>query len=427
MKSLLFNGVVFCLETAARVLLALNKPKIIAVTGSVGKTSTKLATAQVLSSKYLVLAQKGSYNSETGVPLSLFELESPSPAWNPFAWVWIFLRIAWKLVTPYPYQIVVQEIGADKPGDIKRILRYITPEIGVVTAVHSVHTELFGSLENIFKEKSLVALKSKRAVINGDDTLLRERLLSHLTIPTTTYGIEKDASWKPSGIERNEIGELTMVFGDTVVQTHMVARHGLYALLAAGAVGEIFGIEKMEIYKQLSVVQPASGRMRVLEGKNGSTLLDDSYNASPGAVVRALETLREFPGLRKIAVLGSMNELGEMVREGHERVGDAVAQEGVDLLVTIGENANTYLAASAMRGGLLAESCVKTKSPAEAGKYVARILRQGDVVLVKGSQNGVFSEEALALMLKNSGDRKNLVRQSSSWMAVKRKQFKDIA
>ncbi|MDP4008851.1 MAG: Mur ligase family protein, partial [bacterium] len=279
MKSLLFNGVVSCLETAARALLALKKPKIIAVTGSVGKTSTKLVIAHVLSGKYSVLAHKGSYNTEIGVPLSLFELEAPSPIWNPLAWVWIFLRIAWKLITPYPYQIVVQEIGADKPGDIERILRYIAPEIGVVTAVHPVHTELFGSLENIFKEKSLVALKSKRAVINGDDALLRERLLSHLTIPVTTYGIEKDASWKPSSVERNKTGELTMVFGDTAVETHIVAHHGLYALLAAGAVGEIFGIEKREIYKQLSAVYPAPGRMRVLEGKNGSTLLDDSYNA----------------------------------------------------------------------------------------------------------------------------------------------------
>ncbi|MDP4009083.1 MAG: hypothetical protein Q8P71_01520, partial [bacterium] len=93
----------------------------------------------------------------------------------------------------------------------------------------------------------------------------------------------------------------------------------------------------------------------------------------------------------------------------------------------IGENANAYLVASAIRGGLLAESCVKTSSPAEAGRYVARILRQGDVVLVKGSQNGVFSEEALVLMLKHPSDRKNLVRQSSSWMVIKRRQFGDIA
>jgi UDP-N-acetylmuramoyl-tripeptide--D-alanyl-D-alanine ligase len=174
----------------------------------------------------------------------------------------------------------------------------------------------------------------------------------------------------------------------------------------------------------LAAIRPVNGRMHALPGINGSTIVDDTYNSSPEAVVAAMEALAKAPVTgRRIALLGSMNELGPDSPRYHEAAGAAAA--GVDLLITVGADANTHLGPAAVRAGLDPSRCHAADSPYTAGDYLATILGPGDVLLAKGSQNGVFCEEALKVLLADPADAAHLVRQSPGWLRLKARQFPD--
>jgi len=163
--------------------------------------------------------------------------------------------------------------------------------------------------------------------------------------------------------------------------------------------------------------------MQLLKGLSDTTIIDDTYNASPDAVKGAIETLYRYKGIRKIALLGNMNELGAISAENHTAIGALCVPSQLALVVTLGPDANEFLAAAAEKNGC---KVARTKSPIEAGKVILEVLEAGDVVLAKGSQNGVFAEEAVKLLLDNKADTAKLVRQSKAWIAKKRSQFKEI-
>jgi UDP-N-acetylmuramoyl-tripeptide--D-alanyl-D-alanine ligase len=167
---------------------------------------------------------------------------------------------------------------------------------------------------------------------------------------------------------------------------------------------------------------PVAGRMAVFEGQHGAMIIDDTYNASPRSAEAAITMMAELPG-RKILVLGSMNELGDISAAEHRQVGVAAAALKPAWVVTIGEQANRYTAAGAVEHGLATSKIRSFDSPYEAGKFLHEIVKKGDVVLAKGSQNGVFAEEALANILAHAEDRSRLVRQDAVWQRRKREQF----
>ncbi len=418
------RGIETILAWQVKRLIKRHNPKIVAVTGSVGKTSTKSAIAHVLSSEYSVLAHDGNYNSAVGLPLAIFEEETPSWLLNPVSWIIIFVRNELRIWGNSTHDAWVLEMGAERKGEIANFLTYIKPDIGVVTAVKGVHMEegQFTSVEEILAEKWQVAKVSRQAVINAEDKLLKEKVteLRH----ATTYGLEHgDSHWSdlvttPAGLK----GTLIVGKKKLKIQTGLIGKHSLYAATAAAAVADLLAVDPENIAKAIGGLQPVSGRMNPLPGRHGSLILDDSYNSSPDTALAALETLYQLPKSgRKIAILGSMNELGSSSTKGHEAVGKAAAN--VDLLITIGNQAKQFLAPAAHMAGLKNDHIRSFDDPYKAGEFVLANLKKGDQVLVKGSQNGVFSEEAAKLLLARRDDRGKLVRQSSDWLRRKQRAF----
>ena len=421
MRRLLRHLILKRVERYTVRLIRKHQPLIIGVTGSVGKTSTKLAIAHILSAQYTVQVHQGNYNTDFGLPLSLFDLDPPQQSTDIRGWWQILKTMKATVAQEYPYDAVVLELGADQPNDIGKFMRYLTPDIGVVTAVAKVHYEAFASIDDILEEKWKLAGGSRAVIYNHDDKRLRAQAqqLQH----ATGYGLmETDVYSQLHGFNEEKGWQATLHIDGTAVDIEfpVLGQQSVYALTAAVAVAYQLGIDMQTCQERLKDWEQPSGRMRLLRGKYGSSIIDDSYNASPYATVAALDALYRFRG-RKIAVLGSMNELGDYEVDGHRMVGKHAAD--MDMLVTIGTAANTHLVPAALEAGLPPSSVHECNTPYEAGDYLAAQLQGGDVVLVKGSQGGVFAEEAIKPILADSSDEAKLVRQSESWLQAKAKQF----
>ncbi len=403
------------IEFQAKRLIASKHLTVVAVAGSVGKTSTKQAIATVLRQKYRVLVHRGNYNDTMSVPLAVFNLQVPNPIWNPFGWIAVMLLMEYTIWRRYAYEVVVLELGTDHPGELPHFMTYLKPDISVVTAVAPEHMENFADLAAVAAEELAVAKGSKKLVINTDSIAAKyqkQYLAGHEA--TITYGEAGVVHWKPGdhlALGKDTIKVLPQVLGD----------HSRQALLSAATVARELGLSPGEIMAGVDAVRPVAGRMNPLPGINGSFIIDDTYNSSPEAAVAALEVLSQSKTGRHIAILGSMNELGADSPQYHQAVGTAAA--GVDLLVTIGDLANSNLGPAALVAGLDPTKWVPADSPYAAGKHVALIVKTGDVVLAKGSQNGVFAEEAVKLLLADPADAAKLVRQSTAWARTKAAQF----
>lgn len=412
------------LEWRVKRLIKKHQLKVVAITGSVGKTTGKLAIASVLRQKYRVQAHPGNFNSEIGLPMSIFEMDIPKDLNNPAKWAQVLIKIDKKLRKPFPYDVLVLEMGADNPGDIMKFMRYVTPDIGIVNAIAPAHVEQFGSVDAIAEEKMSLARGSRAVWLNAEDERVMKEAES-LGQPIQTYGVDK-GNVHFEGIVRGPkltySGRLQLQGGEILVNSNFIARHILGLLALAGAVGEELGLTEEQIKRGIEEYAPAAGRMQVLEGVDGSTIIDDTYNSSPKATIAAIKTLIDLPG-RHIAILGNMNELGSMTEQAHRDVGHAAAK--VDELVTIGQNAGRYMVAGAIENGLSSRRVHQCESPYQAGELVKALVKKGDVVLAKGSQNGVFAEEAVAKLLANQSDRSKLVRQGEDWQEKKRVQFRD--
>ena len=413
------------LEAKARKLLEKNKPKIIAVTGSVGKTSTKIAIATVLSEKYKVLAHYGSYNTPIALPLAMFDMHLPLQLRNPLSWFKVLRAMDKKLAEPYPYQVLVLELGADAPGDIEYFKKYLHPDICVVTAVSEEHMLTFGTLDAIAKEELVVTHFSDLSIINRDDIASEFTKYVPENINIDTYGTSGIAEYHFL-TESYEPGKgftgkfVSPEFKEQKATLQLVGEHNVRAAIAAGAVGAKMGLTAAEVVAGMQKIQPVNGRMHLLRGMNNTTIIDDTYNASPLAVIAALQTLYVFPAKQRIAILGSMNELGSYSQTAHERVGGACDPALLDWVITVGDEARRYLAPAAEKRGCRVRSF---DSPYDAGASVHQLMEQGAVILAKGSQNRVFTEEAIKILLHSTDEEQYLVRQTPDWLAIKQQQF----
>lgn len=414
--------IVLCklLEAQATRLRQKYSFKVIAVAGSMGKTSTKLAIAQTLTfAGYTVRYQEGNYNDRLTVPLVLFDQSLPA-LFNIFAWVRILLNNERTIKNGYPYDVAVLELGTDAPGQIEEFA-YLAPDIAVVTGVAAEHMEFFGTLDAVAKEELTVIDYAKKSLINTDDVAAR-----YLVGRTYTgYGLLiKDCGYYAATKRESITGQLLEYFkeGKAIGKTEIayIGSQGRKIVLASIAVADMLGVSAAEISKAISQLKPFAGRMQILDGLKNSVIIDDTYNATPAAVEAALSVLQQTKASKRIAVLGSMNELGAFSAEAHRTIGSSIDPGKVDLVVTIGQEAMDYLAPAAKERGCIVMSFL---NPHDAGVYVKKQLVENSVVLFKGSQNGVFSEEAIKPVLKNKADSKKLVRQSKLWMNKKRQQF----
>lgn len=403
-------------------------PKLVVVTGSVGKTSTKTAIATVLAEKLRVSAQENNHNTDLSVPLSILGVTYPEDVHSLKAWWRVLRAMDVRIKEPTGVDVIVQELGTDTPGDIAHFRKYLKPDIAVVTAVSDEHMEFFKTIDAVAQEELSVAGFSQMSIINRDDIDGAYAKYAQTT-NLYTYGIDPKAEYhleiQPASPLDGRIGKLiTSEWGDVPVTLQLVGDHSLKAAVAAACVAAKMGLSAHETAIGMSKIRAVKGRMRVLRGVNDSILIDDTYNASPLAVAAALQTLYAVDTPQRIAILGSMNELGETSQQAHATVGALCTPNKLEWLVTIGEQAEQYLAPAAVKNGCQVRSF---RSPYEAGGFVNSVLREKGVVLAKGSQNGVFAEEALKVLIRNGEDEDQLVRQTEAWMLKKQEQFSAFA
>lgn len=399
--------------------------KLVVVAGSVGKTSTKISVATMLAQKYRVRLHEGNHNTPMSVPLAILGVPYPDNVRSFFAWHDAVKAAREKILAPAEVDVIVQEIGADRPGDIAAFGRYLKPHIGVVTAVTPEHMEFFKTIDAVAKEELSTANFSQLALINRDD--VDGHYAEFLTNPNIdTYGTSASAEYhfeqQDFSIEQGHVGTFVgpEVQSPISATVKVLGDHNLRPAIAAAAVGMKLGLSADEIKTGLEKIRPIPGRMNLLRGLDGSTIIDDTYNSSPAAAVSAVQTLYSLEATQRIVIMGSMNELGEASAAEHEKLGALFNPDMVEWVITIGQDAAKYLAPAARSKGCQVKSF---QNAIQAGAFAHSVLKPGSLVLAKGSQGDVYCEEAVKILLHDQADINKLVRQSPAWMATKEAYF----
>lgn len=402
--------------------------KLVVVAGSVGKTSTKIAMGTVLNEKFRIRMHSGNHNSEISAPLAMLGVEFPDDIRSLTQWLAIFRAIRRRIKQPTDVDVIIQELGTDAIGQIPQFGTYLIPDIAVITSVAPEHMEFFKTLDAVAAEELAAANFSKYALINRDDIpgayaadITNSNLNTYGTTEAAEYRFISDDYTFQDGFTGSFIAPEWPVPVSTTL--HVVGEHSIRAAVAAGAVGVKLGMSDAEITRGMAKIQPVNGRMNMLRGVNGSIIIDDSYNSSPIAVASALRALYQMNVPQRIAVLGSMNELGEISQAEHEAVGKLCDPIGLAYVVTVGEDAEKYLAPVAKAHGC---QVVSFKGAIDAGGFVHRVLERGGAVLFKGSEGKIFLEEGIKVVLHSTEEEEKLVRQSPSWLEKKRKFFESL-
>ncbi len=400
--------------------------KLIAVVGSVGKTSTKRALADLLVQRYRVRMQEGNHNSELSVPLAILGIDFPRDLKNPFSWLGVFRAARLRIKQPTDTDVIIQELGTDHPGDIEAFGKYLIPDIALVTAITPEHMEFFGSIEAVAQEEMSVTNFSKLVLINRDD--VDARFAAFETNPNfSTYGTTGAAEYR---FEQQSFDPSVGYTGSIIAAAHepfaatikVIGEHSLRPIMGAVAAGMMMGLTPDDITKGLALIQPVPGRMNVLRGIQGTTIIDDTYNSSPAAAAAALQTLYSLDTdsvPQRIVVLGDMRELGATSRMEHEKLGALCDPNLLSWVVTVGPDMEQYLAPIARQRGCQVHVA---RNAIEAGEFVRSVTEDGAAILVKGSQNTIFLEECVKVLCDMTED-SQLVRQSPEWTKTKNAYF----
>jgi UDP-N-acetylmuramoyl-tripeptide--D-alanyl-D-alanine ligase len=356
------------LQDVAREVRRRSGARVVAITGSAGKTTTKEIAAEFLAARYRVFRNKGNLNNHIGLPISLLELAS-----RP--------------------DIAVVELGMNHPGEIRTLVGIAEPEVRVWTNVGDAHLGFFESPDAIADAKAEILEQARPAdvlVANADDPRVMSRA-GRFAGRLVTFGTSAAAAVRAVGVELRGLEGTTARVetpaGEAVLSTPLLGLGNLANVLAATATALQFDVPLPEIAQRASRLRPATHRGELIRLPGGVTLVDDSYNSSPTALRRALEMIAAATGCaRKVAVLGEMLELGAHAGRLHAECGRAAAAAGLDILVTVGGDAADTMAAAAVEAGMsrAAVVCVRTKE--EAASLAMTRVRPGDLVLVKGSR-----------------------------------------
>jgi UDP-N-acetylmuramoyl-tripeptide--D-alanyl-D-alanine ligase len=353
-----------------------NKVEIptVAVTGTNGKTTTKDMIAEVLSSEFKVLKSIRSYNNLIGVPLTLFELNSDT-------------------------QVLVLELGMSNPGEIGVLTRIARPSLGVITNIGPAHLESMESLERIARAKFELLENMpppRTAVLNADDEFLAQRIKEGKE-KTVSFGINNEADFRATDLAASNEGYVTFkVNGQLDINLGLLGEHNVYNALAAFAVGTLMGAEQARIKQSLERYRPPELRMELIQF-DGIKVINDSYNANPVSMANALRTLKQMKNEgRKIAVLGDMLELGEKTEHYHSELGRAVAESGIDLLLTVGKHSSA-IGDGAQGCGMNPEKIIAFDDNQKVSAYLTENLKAGDLVLIKGSRKMKLEEVVMSL------------------------------
>ncbi len=426
MKQIFKKIVVWIITLEARILLKRKKPTIIAITGSVGKTSVKDAIYTVLKDSVHTRKSQKSYNSEIGVPLSVLGIKN---GWNnPFLWIKNIFdgAVIAFFSSKYP-KVLVLEVGVDRPGDMKTLTRWIQPDIVVLTRFPDVpaHVEYFHSPEEIIQEKmSLVKALKKDGVLiynNDDEKICKEvQNVRQVSLGFSRYSPSSFTTSKDKVIYKNNkiVGVECSITNKNIETTFQVqgsigVQHA-YNYAAAIAVGTQFDISIEDSAKSLSCNVSPNGRMRIIQGINNTIILDDTYNSSPVAAMQALHTIRELENVgKKIVVMGDMLELGKYSVQAHEDVGKNVPKSA-DILFTLGVRARK-IAESALNNAMSEKVIFQYDDIERAGTELIKLIEPNDVILIKASQ-GLRAERLVERLMKYPDKAPELLcRQGTVW------------
>ncbi len=416
MKFIIKKIIVFILILESKLIIKKYKPFIVAVTGSVGKTSTKDAIYTVLANNSYVRKSEKSFNSDIGIPLTILGCQN---GWSDLTiWLKNILHglelILFK--SKYP-ECLVLEVGADHPNDIKKVSKWLKTDIAVITKVSEipVHVEFFPTPEDVLKEKLYLAESLKNngiLIVSADDKRLVEASKNYKQ-KVMTFGIDNVATVSASDISMDIKSGVSFKLnyeGNSIPVNikGAIGNQFIYPILAASVVGIARNISISKIIESIPNHIPSKGRMNILSGINGSTLIDDTYNSSPDAVSEALNALSKIDTTgKKIVVLGDMMELGKYSADEHRKIGEK-AMKVCNILVTVGPRAK-----------LMSKDSVHFDSSINAGEYVKGIVGEGDIVLLKGSQS-IRLERATKILLADPDKASDLlVRQEAEWLAKK--------
>lgn len=365
------ENVVEALQKIAKYKRSLYNIPVIGITGSVGKTSTKDIIASVMSKKYNVLKTEGNYNNEIGLPLTILKLKN--------------------------HDAMVLEMGMSAFKEISLLTDIAKPTTAVITTIGSSHIGELGSRENILKAKLEILEgldENGILIINNDNDLLnswnKKNTDNHKHI---TYGIENESAYNGKNIDIQENGSLYEININSKIYTIKVpvaGKHFIYNSLSAIAVGLEYGIKIEEIIKGISEFSLTKRRMELIKNSKNATIINDCYNASYESVKSALEYIKELKSNRKIAVLGDVLELGRFSKQMHQKIGEEVINNNIDILITVGQEAK-----------IIAKTVTENKknlkvysfdNNQEASKLLKNEIKENDVILVKAS-NGMHFEE----------------------------------
>ena len=370
---ILVDNTVNALQQIASYKRSLYDIPVIGITGSVGKTSTKDIIASVMAKKFNVLKTLGNSNSQIGLPITLLRLKD--------------------------HNAMVIEMGMSQKGEISNLTKITRPTVAVITNVGTAHIGNLGSRENILKAKLeiLDGLKENGTlVINNDNDMLHNwyEENKHNKFNIITFGMENKSNIMPYDIVLSENGSTYKIDIDGItynVKISVGGNHFVLNSLCAIAIGKLYDIKMEDILEGIANFELTKRRMQVEKNKNGITIINDCYNANYDSMKAAIEYLGKINANKRIAVLGDMLELGEFSKELHKKVGEEVAKNNIDILVTVG-SLSKDIANKAIEDGMLAEKVFVCENNEEAIKVIEGISKEGDAILLKASNGLNFQE-----------------------------------
>jgi len=416
MKDKILKFIYSVLKRYAMKVLRRHKPFVVAITGSVGKTTTKEFTYKLFCDAFgeeNVRANAGNLNAEIGIPLTILGYRNTP---GKFELIWLLLSAYFRtFISDYPKYLIL-EMGVEHPGDIDYFCSIVKPNVGVVTAATPAHVVNFKNLNEMQSEKiKLLKYVKDAGIVNGDDKFIQASKVSAITYSI----VDEKANCCAENIKLTVTGtNYVLIYNNKhfQVENKLLGKQMVYSQMAAYLAAVSSGVDPKAAALSLNEIIPYPGRMNLVEGVNNVIIIDDTYNANPASSEAAIETLAsiKYSG-RKVLIHGNMNEQGSEEQQVHLQLGEKASGK-VDFAVFVGQNAEVM-----QKGFGDRVKSIVFKNRSELIKNIEKIIQPDDLVLVKASQNNNYFEEVTKLLMKNKDQSRSvLVRQSQSWLRKKR-------
>jgi len=418
MKNIYLKFIYRVLAFYARVVVRKYNPTIIAITGTVGKTTTKEAVFQVLSDAFpgKVWKSEGNLNAEMGIPLSILGYKNLP---NKFLWPVFLVGAAFRMSQKKYPKYLVLEMGVENKGDLKYFTSIFKPKYLIITSIGSAHLSNFSNLEEYQEEKLSIldeVPEDGKILLNYDDSILL-KIDNDKVVSIASKNLLAD--YHAEGIKVTSEGTEFRICRSgrkIAVKSRLLGEHLINSSIFAFAIADILEVSLIEVGKSLEKIKPYPGRMSLISGIKKTIIIDDTYNANPLSVEAALVTLSEIDHIgRKLLILGNMNELGHVEAKAHESIG-VFAKDRCDFAVFVGENAKAM-----QKGYSDKKTSLIFKDRKELNANLKDIIQEKDLILIKASQNGNYFEEVVkSIMQSPEKADKLIVRQNKFWLKKKK-------